>query len=44
MLDLIAVLLTSHVRFEEQELFPLIESLIPEDDLIDLATAARRDV
>jgi hemerythrin-like domain-containing protein len=40
----IAELLASHVRFEEQELFPLIEGLIPEDDLLDLATAGRRDV
>ena len=44
LLGSIADLLTSHVRFEEQELFPLIESLIPEDDLIELATAGRRDV
>ena len=37
-------LLTDHVRFEETELFPLVERLIPEDQLIDLATAGRRDV
>lgn len=36
--------LTSHVRFEEQELFPLIESSISETELTDLATAGRRDV
>jgi hypothetical protein len=29
----IADLLETHVRFEEQELFPLIEDLIPEEDL-----------
>lgn len=40
----IAVLLEAHVRFEEQELFPLIERLLPEDQLHDLATAGRRDV
>lgn len=40
----IAALLETHVRFEEQELFPLIERLVPEDQLQDLATAGRRDV
>ena len=40
----ISDLLTAHVRFEEDELFPLIEELIPEDELIDLATTGRRDV
>ena len=40
----ISDLLTEHVRFEEQELFPLIERLIPEENLVDLATAGRRDV
>lgn len=40
----ISRILTEHVRFEEKELFPLIESLIPEDDLRDLATDGRRDV
>ncbi len=40
----IAALLETHVRFEEQELFPLIERLLPEDQLHDLATAGRRDV
>lgn len=39
----IAVLLENHVRFEEQQLFPLIESRIPEDELMDLATTGRRD-
>ena len=40
----ISKMLTEHVRFEEQELFPLIERLIPEDELKDLATVGRRDV
>ena len=39
----ISELLTEHVRFEEDELFPLVERLIPEEDLQDLA-AGRRDV
>lgn len=44
LLTSIAELLEAHVRFEEQELFPLIESNISEGDLTDLATAGRRDV
>ena len=40
----IAALLETHVRFEEQELFPLIERMVPEDELQDLATTGRRDV
>lgn len=40
----IADLLTEHVRFEEDQLFPLIEELIPEEELMDLATTGRRDV
>jgi hemerythrin-like domain-containing protein len=40
----ISRILTEHVRFEEKELFPLIERLIPEDQLQDLVTAGRRDV
>ena len=40
----ISQLLTEHVRFEEQQLFPLIEELVPEDDLRDLAMSGRRDV
>lgn len=43
-LEQISQLFTEHVRFEEQELFPLIERLIPERDLVDLATSGRRDV
>lgn len=37
-------LLEVHVRFEEQELFPLIESGIPEADLTELGTTGRRDI
>jgi hypothetical protein len=39
----ISRILTEHVRFEEKELFPLVERLIPEEQLRDLATG-RRDV
>ena len=40
----IALLLETHVRFEERALFPLIESTIPESELTDLGAAGRRDV
>lgn len=40
----IADLLTEHVRFEEQKLFPLVEELLPADHLSDLAISGRRDV
>ena len=40
----IADLLQAYVRFEEQELFPLIEAGISDSELADLATAGRRDV
>lgn len=43
-LEQISEMLTNHVRFEEQELFPVIERLIPEEDLLDLASVGRRDV
>lgn len=43
-LSKIADILTEHVRFEEQKLFPLVEELVPEDHLLDLATSGRRDV
>jgi hemerythrin-like domain-containing protein len=43
-LDQISDLLTEHVRFEEQELFPIVERLIPEENLVELATVGRRDV
>lgn len=37
-------LLTAHVRFEERDVFPLVERLLSEDELTDLATSGRRDV
>lgn len=40
----IGSLITGHVRFEEQKVFPLIETLIPQEELEDLATSGRRDV
>lgn len=40
----ISNLLTDHVRFEEQQLFPLVEEILSEEDLQDLATSGRRDV
>jgi hemerythrin-like domain-containing protein len=40
----IAKLLVEHVRFEERELFPLVERLVPEEDLVEMATTGRRDV
>ena len=43
-LDRISGLLTEHVRFEEQELFPMVERLVPEAELRELATVGRRDV
>lgn len=44
LLGSIAELLGAHVRFEEQELFPSIESGLSESELTDLATVGRRDV
>jgi hemerythrin-like domain-containing protein len=43
-LNQISALLTEHVRWEERDLFPLIEQLIPDEELRDLATSGRRDV
>ena len=43
-LDRISRLLTEHVRWEERELFPLVEQLVPEDELQDFASSGRRDV
>ena len=37
-------LLTAHVRFEERDVFPLVERLLSEDELTDLASSGRRDV
>lgn len=44
LLTRISILLSEHVRFEEKELFPLIEEMVTGEDLTDLATAGRRDV
>jgi hypothetical protein len=43
-LAFLADLLEAHVRFEEQDLFPMIEDGLSESELLDLATAGRRDV
>ena len=40
----ISQVLAEHIRFEEQQLFPLVEELVTEDDLKDLSTSGRRDV
>jgi hemerythrin-like domain-containing protein len=37
-------LLTAHVRLEERDLLPLVERLLSEHELSDLATSGRRDV
>ena len=37
-------LLTTHVRSEEKNVFPLVERLLTPEELTDLATAGRRDV
>ncbi|HZJ50819.1 MAG TPA: hemerythrin domain-containing protein [Actinomycetota bacterium] len=37
-------LLTAHVRVEERDVFPLVERLLSEDELTDLAASGRRDV
>jgi len=34
-------MLTAHVRFEEKELFPLVEEMVPEATLAELAGAGR---
>lgn len=44
LLTRISTLLSKHVRFEEKELFPLIEEMVTAEDLTDLATTGRRDV
>ena len=44
LLERISALLIEHVRFEEKELFPLIEQLLPEELLRELATTGRREV
>jgi hemerythrin-like domain-containing protein len=40
----LSTLLTTHIRFEERDLLPLVERLLSEDILRDLATSGRRDV
>jgi hemerythrin-like domain-containing protein len=40
----ISELLTEHVRFEEKELFPMVERLVSDPELNELATVGRRDV
>ena len=37
-------LITEHVRFEERELFPLVEEVLSDEELRDLAISGRRDV
>lgn len=44
LLGSIAELLETHVRFEEKELFPLIESTMSDAELRELGSAGRRDV
>lgn len=44
LLGKISDLMTEHVRFEEKELFPLVERLVSDVELNDLATVGRRDV
>jgi hypothetical protein len=34
-------LLDAHIRLEERQLFPLIEELVPDDELARLALASR---
>lgn len=40
----LAKMLSSHVRFEEDQLFPAIERTVPDEELHRLGTAGRRDV
>jgi hemerythrin-like domain-containing protein len=40
-LDAAAELLDAHIRLEERQLFPLIEELVPDDELQRLALAGR---
>ncbi len=37
-------LLTTHIRSEEKNVFPLVERLLTSEELSDLGTAGRRDV
>lgn len=40
----LSTLLSAHVRFEERDVLPLVEQLLSDDELRDLATSGRRDV
>jgi hemerythrin-like domain-containing protein len=40
-LDAAGELLDAHIRLEERQLFPLIEKLVPDDELGRLALASR---
>jgi hemerythrin-like domain-containing protein len=41
MLDAAGDLLDAHIRLEERQLFPLIEQLVPDDELLRLGLASR---
>lgn len=43
-LEQLAELMTTHVRFEEDELFAAIEKAVPAQELHELGTKGRRDV
>jgi hypothetical protein len=41
MLDAVGDLLDAHIRLEERQLFPLIEQLVPDDELRRLGLASK---
>ena len=43
-LEALSKLLTAHVRWEERDLLPLVERLLSQEQLEELATVGRRDV
>jgi hemerythrin-like domain-containing protein len=43
-LSTLSTLLTNHVRWEERNLLPLVERLISQEELNEIATVGRRDV
>ncbi|MGH2826940.1 MAG: hemerythrin domain-containing protein [Actinomycetota bacterium] len=43
-LSALSRLLTTHVRWEERNLLPLVEKLLPQEQLREFATVGRRDV
>ncbi|HZK51147.1 MAG TPA: hemerythrin domain-containing protein [Actinomycetota bacterium] len=43
-LSALSTLLTTHVRWEERDLLPLVERLLSQAELKELATVGRRDV